>query len=108
MRGMSAQMIALDHVVHRYAAKAQALDDVTLTIRRGECFGLIGANGAGKTTAMRILATLLVPTGGRAAIAGHDVVGDYLAVRRAIGYMPETFAVYKELTVQEFLEYTAA
>ncbi|OFV90328.1 MAG: hypothetical protein A3G76_13025 [Acidobacteria bacterium RIFCSPLOWO2_12_FULL_65_11] len=101
-------MIALDNVVHRYSAKAHALDGITMNIGRGECFGLIGSNGAGKTTAMRILATLLVPTGGRATIGDHDVVADHLAVRKVIGYMPETFAVYKELTVEEFLDYTAA
>jgi ABC-2 type transport system ATP-binding protein len=101
-------MIALDRLVHRYTAATNAVDRVTLTIGEGECFGLIGSNGAGKTTTMRILATLLTPTDGRASIAGHDVVGNYLAVRRLIGYMPETFAVYKELTVDEFLDYTAA
>ena len=101
-------MIALEHVVHRYSPTAQALDDISMTIGRGECFGLIGSNGAGKTTTMRILATLLVPTAGRATIGGHDASTDYLPVRRMIGYMPETFAVYKELTVEEFLDYTAA
>jgi ABC-2 type transport system ATP-binding protein len=101
-------MIAIESLVHRYTATTNAVDGVTLTIGAGECFGLIGSNGAGKTTTMRILATLMTPTGGRATIAGHDVVGEYLAVRRLIGYMPETFAVYKELTVDEFLDYTAA
>ena len=101
-------MIKLDQLAHRYTRQVAALDGITLTIPAGECFGLIGANGAGKTTTMRILATLLVPTGGRASIADHDVVKDYLAVRRLIGYMPETFAVYPELTVEEFLDYTAA
>ena len=101
-------MIAIDQLVHRYSATANAVDGITLTIGAGECFGLIGSNGAGKTTTMRVLATLLVPTGGRASIAGHDVVADHLAVRKIIGYMPETFSVYKELTVEEFLDYTAA
>jgi ABC-2 type transport system ATP-binding protein len=101
-------MIAIESLVHRYTATTNAVDGVTLTIGAGECFGLIGSNGAGKTTTMRILATLMTPSGGRATIAGHDVVGEYLAVRRLIGYMPETFAVYKELSVDEFLDYTAA
>jgi ABC-2 type transport system ATP-binding protein len=101
-------VIAIDNLVHRYTAAANAVDGITLTIGSGECFGLIGSNGAGKTTTMRVLATLLVPTGGRASIAGHDVVTDHLAVRRLIGYMPEVFSVYKELTVEEFLDYTAA
>jgi ABC-2 type transport system ATP-binding protein len=101
-------VIAIDDLVHRYSQSAVAVDHVTLTIGAGECFGLIGSNGAGKTTTMRILATLLTPMSGRASIGGHDVVADYLPVRRLIGYMPETFAVYKELTVKEFLDYTAA
>jgi ABC-2 type transport system ATP-binding protein len=101
-------VIAIEQLVHRYSATVNAVDGITLTIGAGECFGLIGSNGAGKTTTMRVLATLLVPTGGRASIAGHDVVADHLAVRKIIGYMPETFSVYKELTVEEFLDYTAA
>lgn len=101
-------MIELHGLTHRYSAKTTALDDLTLTIPAGECFGLIGSNGAGKTTTMRIAATLLIPTSGRAAIGGHDVVTDYLAVRRLIGYMPESFTAYAELTVEEFLDYTAA
>jgi ABC-2 type transport system ATP-binding protein len=101
-------VIAIDNLVHRYSSAGNAVDGVTLQIPSGECFGLIGSNGAGKTTTMRVLATLLVPSGGKASIAGHDVVADHLAVRRIIGYMPEVFSVYKELTVEEFLDYTAA
>ena len=101
-------MITLARIQHRYTPRVPALDGLSLTIAAGDCFGLIGANGAGKTTTMRILATLLVPTSGTASIGGHDVVREYLAVRRLIGYMPETFAVYPELTVEEFLDYTAA
>jgi ABC-2 type transport system ATP-binding protein len=101
-------VIALEQIVHRYTSSATALDSVSLTIADGECFGLIGSNGAGKTTMMRILATLLVPTSGHAMLGGHDVVREYLSVRRLIGYMPETVAVYPELTVDEFLDYTAA
>ena len=101
-------MIAIDNLVHRYTASAVAVDGVSLTIAAGECFGLIGSNGAGKTTTMRVLATLLVPTSGTVSIAGRDVVRDHRAVRKLIGYMPEAVAVYKELTVDEFLDYTAA
>jgi ABC-2 type transport system ATP-binding protein len=101
-------VIALDQIVHRYTPAATALDGVTLTIAAGECFGLIGSNGAGKTTTMRILATLLVPTAGRATLAGRDVVREHRAVRRLLGYVPESFSVYPELSVDEFLDYTAA
>jgi len=101
-------MIELDHVAYRYQADRAAVDDLSLTVAPGECFGLIGSNGAGKTTTIRMLATLLVPASGSIRIAGHDAVHDYRKVRRALGYMPETFAVYQELTVEEFLMYTAA
>jgi ABC-2 type transport system ATP-binding protein len=101
-------MIECDSLTHRYSATDLALDALTLRIPKGECFGLIGANGAGKTTALRILSTLLVPTGGHARIAGKDVVTDYLAVRRTIGYMPEVVPIYPEFRVGEFLEYSAA
>lgn len=101
-------MIECDGLTHRYGESECALDGLTLKIPAGECFGLIGANGAGKTTAMRILSTLLVPTGGDARVAGKHVVHDYLAVRRAIGYMPEVVPVFPEFKVGEFLAYSAA
>jgi ABC-2 type transport system ATP-binding protein len=102
-------MIDCTGLTHRYAdANALALDGLSLSVPRGECFGFIGANGAGKTTALRILATLIEPTAGRARIADLDVVDHYLDVRRRIGYMPETIAVFPEFRVGEFLEYTAA
>ena len=101
-------MIECQNLTHQYTSEHQALAGLTLTIPRGECFGLIGANGAGKTTTMRILSTLLEPTSGTARIAGHDVVKDYLAVRKVIGYMPEVVPVFPEFRVGEFLEYSAA
>jgi ABC-2 type transport system ATP-binding protein len=101
-------MIECEALTHRYSATDLALDALTLRIPKGECFGLIGANGAGKTTALRILSTLLVPTGGHARIAGKDVVTDYLEVRRTIGYMPEVVPIFSEFRVGEFLEYSAA
>jgi ABC-2 type transport system ATP-binding protein len=100
--------IECDRLSHRYGGADLALDDLTLGIAEGECFGLIGANGAGKTTTLRILSTLLVPTGGHARIRGQNVVTDYLAVRRSIGYMPESVPVFPEFRVGEFLEYSAA
>ena len=101
-------MIELQDVTYRYERARAAVDRVSLTIPAGECFGLIGSNGAGKTTTMRILATLLLPAEGRVTIAGFDAIKDYRQVRRALGYMPESFTVYQELTVEEFLLYTAA
>lgn len=101
-------MIECDRLTHQYGPSELALDALTLTIAKGECFGLIGANGAGKTTTLRILSTLLIPTGGHARVAGKDVVNDYLAVRRAIGYMPEVVPIFPEFRVGEFLDYSAA
>jgi ABC-2 type transport system ATP-binding protein len=101
-------VIELDKVSYRYRPDRAAVDDVSLSIAPGECFGLIGSNGAGKTTTIRMLSTLLVPASGTIRIDGHDAVADYRKVRRALGYMPESVAVYPELTVEEFLHYTAA
>jgi daunorubicin resistance ABC transporter ATP-binding subunit len=81
-----------------------ALDGLDLQVAAGTVFGLLGPNGAGKTTLVRILATLLAPTGGRAAVLGHDVVGEPLAVRRRIGLAGQFAAVDEELTGRENLE----
>jgi ABC-2 type transport system ATP-binding protein len=101
-------MIECQNLTHRYSPSDTALDGLSLTVAQGECFGLIGANGAGKTTTLKILSTLLVPSSGAARIAGHDVLKDYLSVRRAIGYMPESPPVFAEFRVGEFLAYAAA
>src|SRR5213595_2188141 len=69
-----------------------ALSGMDLTVNKGDLFGFIGSNGAGKTTTLRILATFLVPSAGRAEVLGHDVVRDADAVRHIIGYMPDFFA----------------
>ena len=105
---MSAPAIQCRNLTHVYDGPEPALNGLTLDIAKGECFGLIGANGAGKTTALRILSTLLVPTSGSASIAGLDVAKDYLRVRAIIGYMPEAPPVFSEFTVGEFLSYAAA
>ncbi len=88
--------------------KVAALDDVSFDVRPGEIFGLIGPDGAGKTTLFRILATLLLPDSGSASVLGFDVVKDYAQIRRRIGYMPGRFSLYQDLTVQENLEFFAA
>ena len=93
-------------LVHRFGATT-ALDGATFTVRRGEIFGLLGPNGAGKTTAMRILLTLLRPTGGRARVAGLDVTTDAVAVRRAVGWVPQERAVDPLLTARENLSFVA-
>ena len=78
-----------------------AVDAITFSVVRGEVFGFLGANGAGKTTAMRMLTGLLAPTSGRARTAGHDVAAEPDAVKRRIGYMSQRFALYDDLTVSE-------
>lgn len=82
-----------------------ALDSVSLSVERGEMFGLIGPDGAGKSTLYRILATLLVPDSGSASVAGLDTVSDYRRLRTRIGYMPERFSLYPDLTVSENLKF---
>ncbi|MDR0414724.1 MAG: ABC transporter ATP-binding protein [Prevotellaceae bacterium] len=99
-------MIEVNHISKRYGA-VQALNDVSLRIRRAELFGLIGPDGAGKTSLMRILATLLLPDGGSAAINGVDVVKSYRAIRSSIGYMPGRFSLYQDLTMEENLRFFA-
>jgi ABC-2 type transport system ATP-binding protein len=85
-----------------------ALDNLNLTINRGDLFGFIGSNGAGKTTTLRILATFLAPSSGTAKVLGHDVVKDADAVRHVIGYMPDFFGVYKDMEVTEYLDFFGA
>jgi ABC-2 type transport system ATP-binding protein len=84
-----------------------ALDGISFEIREGEIFGFIGPNGAGKTTTIRILSTLLEPSGGSAAIAGFDILDAPDDVRRVIGYMPDEFGVYEGITVWEYLDFFA-
>ncbi|MBI1177975.1 ATP-binding cassette domain-containing protein [bacterium] len=85
-----------------------ALNNLNLTINQGDLFGFIGSNGAGKTTTLRILATFLSPSGGSAAVLGHDVVKEADAVRHVIGYMPDFFGVYKDMEVTEYLDFFGA
>lgn len=86
---------------------APALDNLNLRISRGALFGFIGPNGAGKTTTLRMLAGLLEPTSGEIWIAGHAVRQDPLAIHRHIGYMPDFFGLYHEMTSWEYLDFFA-
>ena len=88
--------------------KTEAVRGLNFTIARGEVYGFIGPNGAGKTSTIKVLATLLRPTSGRVTVAGLDVVREPHAVRRKIGYMPDFFGVYDDLTAGEYLHFFAA
>ena len=85
-----------------------AVDDVNLTIEPGEIFGLVGPNGAGKTTTIRMLVTLLEPDDGEITVGGHSIYDEPREVRRLLGFMPDSFGVYGNMTVQEYLDFFAA
>ncbi|MBQ6278138.1 MAG: ABC transporter ATP-binding protein [Muribaculaceae bacterium] len=87
--------------------KVKALDYVSLEVQRGEIFGLIGPDGAGKTTLFKILVTLLNADEGNAKVDGLDVVADYRKVRARVGYMPGKFSLYPDLTIEENMEFFA-
>lgn len=78
-----------------------AVDHITFEVAKGEIFGFLGANGAGKTTAMRMLTGLLIPTDGEATVAGYDVYDDPEQIKKQIGYMSQKFSLYEDLTVRE-------
>jgi len=85
----------------------KALQNISFEVNDGEIFGLIGPDGAGKTTLFRILTTLLIADEGNAMVAGLDVVSDYKAIRQSVGYMPGKFSLYQDLTVEENLKFFA-
>jgi len=92
----------------RFYGDIQAVKDVSFTIRQGEVLGFLGPNGAGKTTTMQVLSGNLAPSEGSITIAGHDLLEDPRAAKAAIGYLPEQPPIYRELTVDEYLDYCAA
>ena len=93
--------------VSKSYGKVKALDGVSFDVEPGEVFGLIGPDGAGKTTLMRILCTLLLADAGQARVDGYDVVTQMEPIRRRVGYMPGKFSLYQDLTVRENLDFFA-
>lgn len=89
------------HELTRRFGSFTAVDSISFQVHEGEVFGFLGANGAGKTTAIKMLIGLLAPTSGRATVAGYDVETDAEAIRRRIGYMSQRFSLYDDLTVRE-------
>ena len=103
---MTAEMIRAEGLVKRYDGTL-AVAGVDLTVESGEIHGLVGPNGAGKTTILKMLATLLPPTAGDAQIGGASIRQEPDAVRRVIGYMPDSFGVYDDMKVWEYLDFFA-
>jgi ABC-2 type transport system ATP-binding protein len=94
--------------LYKKYGKLTAVNGLSLTVDQGAIFGFVGPNGAGKTTTMRILTTLMAPTSGEANVAGYSVTKSPREVRRAIGYMPDFFGVYDDMTVWEYLDFFGA
>jgi len=100
--------VVLNNISKTYNKGAvKAVTNVSLNVAKAELFGLIGPDGAGKTSIFRVLTTLLLPDGGSATVDGNDVIKDYKAIRGSVGYMPGRFSLYQDLTVEENLNFFA-
>ena len=101
-------MVTANNITKTYNKGAvKAVDDVSFSVEKGELFGVIGPDGAGKSSIFRILTTLLLPDGGTATVDGHDVVKDYRYIRNHVGYMPGRFSLYQDLTIEENIQFFA-
>src|SRR5262245_62036885 len=103
---MNDVMIEAQNLVKRYD-EFTAIDNVSMKVRRGEVLGFLGPNGAGKSTTMKILTCFTSPTEGKATVNGCDITTDSLGVRRSLGYLPESTALYPDMLVLEYLEWAA-
>lgn len=100
--------VTLNNITKVYGKeKKVAVDNISFDVNKGELFGLIGPDGAGKTSIFRMLTTLLLPDGGSATVDGFDVVKDYKHIRKTVGYMPGKFSLYPDLSVEENLRFFA-
>jgi ABC-2 type transport system ATP-binding protein len=104
----NASVLVEVHSLSRNYGQLQAIKDISFSIQTGEVLGFLGPNGAGKTTTMQIISGNLAPSSGRVTIAGHDLREEPRAAKAGIGYLPEHPPVYRELTVDEYLDYCAA
>lgn len=105
---MDTDLIILTQDLIKSFGNFEAVRGISIEVPAGSIYGFVGPNGAGKTTTMRMLTTLTRPDSGMAWVAGHSVLDDRRAVRRAIGYMPDEFGVYEDLRVWEYLDFFAA
>lgn len=101
------ESIKLNNIKKFYGKDIIAVDDVSFSVNKGELFGLIGPDGAGKTSIFRMLTTLLLPDGGSATVDGFDIVKDYKKIRHTVGYMPGKFSLYQDLSIEENLNFFA-
>lgn len=104
------QPVIVENIVKTYKARksvVNALQGISFSVEKGEIFGLIGPDGAGKTSLFRILTTLLLADSGKASVDGFDVIKDFKQIRNRVGYMPGRFSLYQDLTVQENLKFFA-
>lgn len=101
--------VEVNNIIKTYGKKKEvvALNDISFNVEQGELFGIIGPDGAGKTSLFRILTTLLLADSGKAKVDGLDIVKDYKAIRNRIGYMPGRFSLYQDLSVEENLNFFA-
>jgi ABC-2 type transport system ATP-binding protein len=102
------ESVIVNNIIKTYGKeKKVAVNDISFSVNKGELFGLIGPDGAGKTSIFRVLTTLLLPDGGSASVDGFDVVKDFKKIRNTIGYMPGKFSLYQDLSVEENLSFFA-
>ncbi|MCB0777484.1 MAG: ABC transporter ATP-binding protein, partial [Chitinophagaceae bacterium] len=101
--------VVVENIIKTYGKKKEvkALNDISFGVEKGELFGIIGPDGAGKTSLFRILTTLLLADSGKASVDGFDVVKDYKSIRNRVGYMPGRFSLYQDLSVEENLNFFA-
>lgn len=101
-------MVTLSNLTKTYNSGAiKAVDKVSFAVEKGELFGLIGPDGAGKSSIFRMLTTLLLPNSGTATVNGYDILTDYRQIRNSVGYMPGRFSLYQDLTIEENLNFFA-
>ena len=102
--GDGGKVITADNLTKRFGDFV-AVDHISFDVHKGEIFGFLGANGAGKTTAMRMLCGLSLPTSGKATVAGFDIYKENEKIKKSIGYMSQKFSLYEDLTVKENMEF---